>query len=99
MTVSDQNKFMKRRYYLRATGNVCYDLKGVTFPVQVNIPFPCLAAAFTRLGFEDPCWERLERNQPEVLTFISDEPTALLFERVCNVFYTGFVVTQAPDRR
>jgi hypothetical protein len=86
---------MKRKYYLKAGGSICYDKDGITFPTKQAIPFDKLANIFfgDRSGWQRQFnWE----NQPEVLIFQASETKAVMFQQVVNALSIpcGFIVKE-----
>lgn len=84
---------MKKRYYLKATGSVCYDASGITFPRRIPIDIDALAKIFFN---SSTTWQHAHgwKNQPKALCFECDEATAHLFDKVMNAFYGGFIVEE-----
>ena len=84
---------MKKHYYLKATGSVCYNRLGVTFPEAKSIPIDDIAQIFFGRNFgwqKQFSWE----TQPEVLVFKTTRERARIFQTVMNNFYVGFVVSE-----
>ena len=54
------------KYYIKATGSVCYDKTGITFPEKIVIDFDSLLK-----NVENVQWENYHGwdNLPEVVTF------------------------------
>ena len=54
------------KYYIKATGSVCYDKTGITFPEKVSVDFDSLLK-----NAENVQWENYHGwdNLPEVVTF------------------------------
>ena len=63
---------MKIKYYLKATGSVCYDKNGITFPLIIKVDY---GEILSRYKITDLTWENQFgwNNQPEVLTFWAEE--------------------------
>jgi hypothetical protein len=60
------------RYYVKATGDACYDTTGITFP---NSRALNLAKIVKEAGGKRIAWARQNgwNNQPKVITFAGDE--------------------------
>ena len=71
-----QHKCMNtNRYYIKATGSVCYDSTGIIFPSQIALDFTSL---LSQLKNAEMKWENQFgwKNQPLVLTFKATEKEA-----------------------
>jgi hypothetical protein len=81
-----------KSYYLKATGDVCYHEKAITFPIVKNVPIGNLAVIF--FGENNVGWQLQFGwvNQPRVLVFEAEPERAELFQTVINRFYDGFIV-------
>ena len=64
-----------KRYYIKATGSVCYDDTGIVFPSQIALDFKEL---LSQLKNPEIKWENHFGwiNQPLVLTFRANEKEA-----------------------
>ena len=64
-----------RRYYIKATGSICYDETGIVFPSQIALDFKDL---LSQLKNPEIRWENQFGwfNQPLVLTFKASEEEA-----------------------
>ena len=60
------------KYYLKATGSVCYDNSGITFPLIISVDYEEI---LSRFQISNISWENQYgwSNQPEVLTFWAEE--------------------------
>ncbi len=61
-----------KKYYLKATGSVCYEKSGITFPLVINVDYNEI---LSRYGATNLSWENQYgwSNQPEVLCFFAEE--------------------------
>lgn len=71
-----------KRYYVKATGSVCYDRSGITFPDTETVNFNSLLS-----GLSTPKWENQFdwSNQPAVLSFSAEEKEAREINRILPV--------------
>jgi hypothetical protein len=77
----------KKRWFIKATGSVCYDLAGINFPMMESLNFEEMLSgiknANARWVNQFACM-----NQPTVLTFSATEAEARQLTRVLPVGLT-----------
>ena len=69
------NSMDTNRYYIKATGQVCYDSSGIVFPSQIALDFKELLSQLKNAEIK---WENQFGwfNQPKVLSFRATEKEA-----------------------
>ena len=82
-----------KRYYIKATGSVCYDEKGITFPENIAVNFKGILSSICSPKVK---WENQFSwtNQPEVLSFSAKEKEA---REINNKLPIGLIVVEHWD--
>ena len=86
---------MKMKYYIKATGSVCYDKSGITFPLVISVDY---VEILSRYQISDIIWENQYgwSNQPEVLCFSAEEEN---IKQLNEEIPVGLLVVEHWDMR